>query len=60
MIIIDLLLDFVGKPSNWFNQSNNSDHVYFGRLGDDHSSFILDNPLCCPTFYFVTAFLGGG
>ena len=41
----------LGQCSNWSNQSNNFDHVYFGRLGIDHPSFILGNPLRCTTFY---------
>ena len=49
---------FLGQCSNWFNQSNESDHIHFGSLGDDHFSFILDNPLWCTTVP-VTTFLGG-
>ena len=45
----DLL--FFGQPSNWFNQSNDSDHVYFGRLGYGHFSFILDNSLWFTPFF---------
>ena len=45
----DLL--FLGKPSNWFNQSNDFDDVYyFGRLGCGHFSYILDNSLWCTPF----------
>ena len=48
----DLL--FLSKPFNWFNQSNDSDHVYFGRLGYGHFTFILDNSLwCTPLFAFL-------
>ena len=47
-------LPFKSKPSNWFNQSSDSDHVYFGRLGCGHFSFILDYSLwCTPHFAFL-------
>ena len=50
----DSNLLFLDKPSNWFNQSNDFDHVYFGRLGYVHFSFILDNSLwCTPLFAFL-------
>ena len=51
----DLL--FLGKPSNSFNQSNDFDDEYFGRLGQGHFSFILDNHLWCPPLF---AFLERG
>ena len=47
-------LHFLGKPSNWFIQSNDFDDEYFGRLGQGHFSFILDNLLwCTPLFAFL-------
>ena len=43
------MISTLGECSNWSNQSNDSDHVYFRRLGNDHPSFILDNSLWCTT-----------
>ena len=45
----DLL--YLGQCSDWSDQSNDSDYVYFGYMGTDHLDFVLDNHLWCTDCY---------